>query len=63
MLNPDHRLAIRATPDDFQALEAIAAHMRVTGTPFANRTDAVRFALRMAAQATHNTTTGGSAHV
>ncbi len=45
------RLTIRPTDHDLTHLAIIAAHLRVNGQPFANRTDAVRHALAQVAGA------------
>ena len=45
------RLAFRFTQNDRDNLVAIAAGLRTTGRPFANKTDALRHALILAATA------------
>lgn len=48
-MSSEPRFAFRATAEDFANLTAIAAALRTAGQPFANRTDALRHALRTAA--------------
>lgn len=48
--NHGPRMGLRASTGDLQAMEAITAHLRAVGTPFANRTDAIRFALKVASE-------------
>ena len=46
----DHRrLTIRPTDADLSHLAVIGAALRAAGQPFANRTDAIRYALAMVA--------------
>ena len=50
---PTATLTLRVTPVDLANLAIVATHLRESGEPFANRSTAVRFALRLAAGATH----------
>ncbi len=45
------RLAFRFTPTDLADLVSIANGLRAAGRPFANKTDALRHALKLAAAA------------
>ena len=49
------RLAFRFTQNDRDNLVAIATGLRVAGRPFANKTDALRHALTLAATAAQPT--------
>lgn len=48
-MSSEPRFAFRATAEDLANLTAIASALRTAGQPFANRTDALRHALRTTA--------------
>lgn len=47
----NYKLALRPTQDDLSNLDTIAATLRNAGNPWANRSDALRHALRVVASA------------
>ena len=54
MIVTERRLAFRFTADDLDQLAVIAGGLRAAGRPFANRSDALRHALKLAAAAVQN---------